>query len=231
VLTIACLGAVALVWGGPLPALHAEHSIDSGARAIQLHPGSVRDLAPGKILVASRDVVDPNFRESVVLLTDYDAKGASGLIVNRRTESPMSQVLPNLKDGPVTSHPVFFGGPVEASGLALVKSENPPAGARHVFADVFLLNNRPGLDAEVAAGAGPDTFRVYIGHSGWGPGQLESETIHGLWHIIEGDPGLVFDADPASLWQRELPRGAERMAVLADGAGRGQKEERRGKTG
>jgi putative transcriptional regulator len=209
--TIACLGAVTLMWSAPLPTLHAQ-PVGPGARTIQFHPGSVRDLARGKVLVATRDVVDPNFRETVVLLTDYDSKGASGLIINRRTEAPMSQVLPNLKNGPVTAHPVFFGGPVEAGGLALVRSEAPPEGARHVFADVFLLNSRPGLDAEVAAGAGPDTFRVYIGYSGWGPGQLERETIDGLWHVLDGDPGLVFDADPASLWQREMPRGGERMA-------------------
>jgi putative transcriptional regulator len=204
------MGAVTLLGVAPIPARHLPGAGVPGPRAVQFRPGAVRDLAPGRLLVASRDVIDPNFHEAVVLLIDYDAKGAMGLIINRRTKAPMSQVLPDLHASVSTSRPVFFGGPVEAGGLALVRSEQPPEDGRHVLADVYLLSTRPGLEAQVSGGAGPDRFRVFIGYSGWRAGQLETETIHGLWHVLDGDAGLVFDADPDSLWRREIPRADER---------------------
>lgn len=200
-------------WLGAVVLLPAALILGGAGRdlALQFQPGAVRELARGRLLVASRGVVDPNFKESVVLLTKYGGKGAVGLIVNRRTRSSMSEMLPDLKDGPVTRRPVFFGGPVEAGGLALVRGGEHPDGPP-VFDDVYLIATRTLLEKEIARGAGPETFRVYIGYSGWSAGQLEDETAHGLWHVFEGDAGAVFDPDPESLWQREIPRANERTA-------------------
>ena len=46
------------------------------------------DLAAGKLLVASRDLPDPNFAKTVILLVQYDDEGVVGLIVNRRSQGP-----------------------------------------------------------------------------------------------------------------------------------------------
>src|ERR1700739_3317820 len=54
-------------------------------------------LATGKLLVASRDLADPNFAQTVVLLVRYDADGAVGLVLNRRTDVPLSRVFEGLK--------------------------------------------------------------------------------------------------------------------------------------
>lgn len=51
------------------------------------------DLGAGKLLVASRALADPNFAETVVLLVRCDAEGVVGLILNRRTNIPLSRVL------------------------------------------------------------------------------------------------------------------------------------------
>ena len=46
-------------------------------------------LAPetGRLLVATTDLVDPNFAQSVVLLLDHDEDGTLGVILNRPTEA------------------------------------------------------------------------------------------------------------------------------------------------
>ena len=48
-------------------------------------PNVPRESAPrvGTLLVASRDLRDPNFVETVIVLTGYGAEGAVGLVLNR----------------------------------------------------------------------------------------------------------------------------------------------------
>src|ERR1700677_3003594 len=99
------------------------------------------DLAVGRLLVASRDLGDPNFAKTVILLVHYDEdKGAVGLVLNKRTDVPISRVFHDLKEASGRSDPVYIGGPVELSSvLALLKSPAKPEGADKVFGDVYLI--------------------------------------------------------------------------------------------
>src|SRR5262249_30558578 len=47
---------------------------------LPVQSNDARDLGAGKLLVASRDLGDPNFAEAVVLLVHYDTQGVVGLI-------------------------------------------------------------------------------------------------------------------------------------------------------
>jgi putative transcriptional regulator len=97
-------------------------------------------LGPGKLLVASRDLRDPNFAETVVLLVHYDDDGVIGLVLNRRTKIPISRALEEVKGAKDRSDPIFLGGPVGRSGiLALLRSRGKVEGAEHVFGDVYLV--------------------------------------------------------------------------------------------
>src|ERR1700742_1092219 len=75
-----------------------------------------QDLGIGKLLVASRSLGDPDFAGTVVLLVRYDEKGALGLILNRRTDVPLSRVL-DLEAARDRSDPVYLGGPVGPSAV------------------------------------------------------------------------------------------------------------------
>ena len=55
------------------------------------------ELSKGKFLVASKELRDPNFFETVVLLLEYDSKGAMGLVINRPTTVKLSKVLPDIE--------------------------------------------------------------------------------------------------------------------------------------
>ena len=68
--------------------------------------------APGMFLVARRDLMDPWFGQSVVLLLDHDEGGSVGLIVNRRFRATLSDAIPDLEQPEADRHPVFFGGPL-----------------------------------------------------------------------------------------------------------------------
>ena len=174
----------------------------------------VRDLAPGKFLIAARNLPDPNFGDSVVLLAQYGEEGAMGLIVNVRTEVPVSSVLGDMKGVSGRSEPVFFGGPVARTGVvALVRSRSGVAESQRILEDVHLITTREPLEAVLASGAGGDELRVYLGYAGWGAGQLEEETLRGSWHVVTADADLIFDAEPGSLWRRQINRTERSMMV------------------
>jgi putative transcriptional regulator len=198
---------VLLAAAAPMPT-----AADRGSRPGQPRPGMLRQLAPGKLLVAARNLPDPNFSDAVVLLVDLNDRGAMGIIVNRPTQAKLTEILPGLA-GSTAAGTAYFGGPVQVSGvLALLRSELARTDCRKVAADVYLVNTREVLDEVLRAGAGPDRFRVYAGYAGWEAGQLQREAALGAWHVFEGDPDVVFDPQPDSVWQRQIRRTEDLMA-------------------
>jgi putative transcriptional regulator len=169
-------------------------------------------LAPGVILVADKQLEDPNFAKTVVVIADHSDEGTLGLVLNRRSELPLNEVLEKWKEASRVKDPVFVGGPVGRGGMfALLRSKTPPEGAKRVIGDIHLVTDRDGLAPHVSEG--PARVRVYAGYTGWAADQLESEIESGGWHVLAANPRLLFDDDPDTLWLR-LSRNAE-MEVAA----------------
>ncbi|MCI0535948.1 MAG: YqgE/AlgH family protein [Verrucomicrobiales bacterium] len=176
----------------------------AGAAVVCAQPGPrVEDLAPGKLLVAQRRLPDPNFAQTVVLLIQHDRKGAMGLIVNRLTKYTLARIAEDLKEAKGRSDPIYEGGPVERGVVfALMRSRAKVEDARRVFGDVYMISSKAQLEKTLAAAPASDSFRVYIGYAGWGPGQLEAEVELGTWLIFPGDSRAVFDPEPGAVWPR-----------------------------
>jgi len=172
------------------------------------------DLAIGKLLVASRDLGDPNFAKTVILLVHYsEGQGAVGLVVNKRTDVPISRVFHDLKEASNRKDPVYIGGPVELNSvLALLKSASKPEGADKVFGDVFLISNKDLLARTLGSHAEATVFHTYIGYAGWGAGQLEHEVDLGAWHVMPADVATVFHSDPDSVWEGLIHRTETQIA-------------------
>src|SRR5215469_10150429 len=127
-----------------------------------------RDLGTGKLLVASRELADPNFAETVVLLVHYDAQGVVGLILNRRTDVPLSRVFEDLKPAKERSDRVYLGGPVETPlVLALFQSTSKIDQAEHIFGEVYLISGKALFEETISAKPDPGVFHVYVGYAGW----------------------------------------------------------------
>jgi putative transcriptional regulator len=173
----------------------------------------LRDLEAGIFLVASRDLRDPNFAETVVLLAQYGKTGAMGVIVNRPVEVPLSRLFPSLPRK-VGEETLYAGGPVGRNGaVALLRSRNKPAGeAQPVLEDVYLITDRGLLEKALAAGASRESVRVYVGYAGWSPGQLDMEVAARAWHIAPATGALAFDAESKTLWRRMVRRANSRIA-------------------
>jgi putative transcriptional regulator len=170
-----------------------------------LQSGRVEDLAPGALLVASRDLADPNFRQTVIVLLDHDKNGTMGLVVNRQTDVPLSRVFQKLPAAEKQSAPVYVGGPVSMTAVqALVRSSGTGAEGQPVAEGLHVIRTRRALEERLGSPADPARFRVYLGYSGWAPGQLAQEVGVGAWHIFPADAGVVFDPDPDTLWDRQI---------------------------
>ncbi len=173
-----------------------------------------QDLAPGKILVTVRDAPDPLFAKSVILLVRYDASGALGLMINRRSDVPISEALHELAGASAHSEPVFVGGPVELNTVfALARSAQKPAGASDIFGKVYLLTERTALEKALGGKSDPKTFRIYMGYCGWDRRQLQNEVRVGAWYIFDSSEDAAFDDQPATLWPRLIGKAESLKAA------------------
>jgi putative transcriptional regulator len=157
------------------------------------------DLAQGKIVIKQRDAPDPLFAHSVIVLAHYDRTGALGLMIHYRSNLTIQRALAGIKGAEKRTDPLFVGGPVELQGvLALLRSGSPPAGAGHVAGNLYLLSSKQSIGAALSEGRKPSEFHVFLGYTGWGPGQLEREVRLNGWYIFDYDESLVFDEHPGN---------------------------------
>src|SRR5262249_6853575 len=157
---------------------------------------NVKGLGVGKLLVASRELADPNFAQMVVLLVRCDAQGVVGLILNRRTDIPLSRVLESLKAAKDRSDLVYLGGPLEIPALfALFQSSNKIEGAERIFGGVYLISRKTLFEQTISTRPDPAFFHVYLGYAGWSDEQLRKEVELGAWFIFPADVDTIFNSD------------------------------------
>jgi putative transcriptional regulator len=186
-----------------------------------------RAVAPraGVFLVAKPSIDGGPFYHSVVLLLAHGDEGTLGVIVNRATEIPLSEVLSDLDDE--SDDPELqFGGPVAMDGLMfLFRSDEPPEppeNVKNVMGDVYFSGERETLQDLLKRKDDRDRLKVYVGHAGWAPGQLQGEIARGSWSLVPADAFTVFQKSPEAIWP-ELSRAGVTVAHGAPalpGAGR-----------
>ncbi len=157
-------------------------------------------LAKGIFLVAKPSIASGPFYKSVVLLLSHGDEGTLGLIVNRATGIPLSEALPDL-DASSATHALHFGGPVALEGLIfLFRSDEPPEGVDGVMGNVYFSGDPEVLEALIEQQRGPEELRLYLGHSGWAPGQLNNELRRGDWEVVRADALTVFRKKTETMW-------------------------------
>ena len=167
----------------------------------------VKDLRAGSLLVASRNLADPNFAQTVILLVHYDPEGVVGLILNRCTDVPLSRVLEGFKAAEGRSDPAYLGGPLQTTVLfALLQSAAKLDGAEQIFDSVYLISKKALFEQIISTRPDRSVFHVYFGYAGWSPDQLRTEVQLGAWFIFKADAKTVFDADPDSLWRQMIKK-------------------------
>jgi len=167
------------------------------------------------LLLASPALLDPNFVDSVVLLLDVNPDGALGVILNRPSALPVSEVLGEWGDVVEEPEVLFQGGPVSTDGALAVALAVPGAaspGFQPVKDRLGLLD----LDTPTELVVGSvDRLRIFAGYSGWGTGQLQAEIEEGSWYAVPGVADDVFLPDTSDLWRRVMRRQPGDLAMHA----------------
>ena len=165
------------------------------------------DVRPGMLLVATPQLLDPNFIDTVVLMLDVDEGGALGVVLNRPSGIPVSEVLEPW--GEITSEPevLFRGGPVSTEGalaVALLRDQDDvPVGFREVDGRLGLVDLDTPVELVTGTLAG---MRIFAGYAGWGADQLADEIDEGSWYVVPGEAPDAFRLDPSDLWREVLRR-------------------------
>jgi putative transcriptional regulator len=171
------------------------------------------DSLRGQLLIASATLLDPNFRRTVVLVTEHNDDGAMGLVLNRPSPVTVADGVPKLGELVGADELVYVGGPVQPEAVvALAEIDDPGATAAMAFEDVGFL--RPDLESDELDGA-VRRVRVFAGYAGWSPGQLEVELEEEAWIVEPALADDVFASDPDRLWATVLRRKGGMYAVLA----------------
>ncbi|MBV8064433.1 MAG: YqgE/AlgH family protein [Actinobacteria bacterium] len=157
----------------------------------------------GQLLVASPGLLDPNFRRTVVLVTEHTDEGAAGLVLNRPSPAAVSELVPALEELVDEGDQVWMGGPVQPNGvLVLGEFLDPDDAAVPLFGSLGF----PSLEEPHDVLVSTTRRRVFAGYAGWGAGQLEDELERDDWIVEESQPDDAFTEAPGELWADVLRR-------------------------
>ena len=167
----------------------------------------------GQLLIAGAGLLDPNFWRTVVLLVEHNDEGALGLVLNRPSETSVGEAVPELGELVDLDERLFIGGPVQPSAvIILAQFEDPTDAALIAFDDVGVLASEASAED---LSAGVRRGRAFVGHSGWGPGQLDSEIERGDWILESASRADAFAESPMDLWPTVLTRKGGSYALIA----------------
>lgn len=152
----------------------------------------------GRLLAASPALEDPNFIRAVILMVEHGPNGALGVVLNRPTDKTVGELWREVGAPTCASQqPVYLGGPV--SGPLLSLHTNRSLAEIEVLPEVYLSAKRECLDA--LAREDDEWVKIFVGHSGWGGGQLERELEEGAWLVADANKSLVFEGQE-DLWEK-----------------------------
>jgi putative transcriptional regulator len=170
------------------------------------------DSTRGQLLIAGPTLSDPNFFRTVVLIVEHSDEGALGLVLNRPSKTTVGEAVSDLESLLDVDDPLFIGGPVQPSALiVLAEFDDAELAALIAFDDVGVL---AGGTSE-GPGGGVRRGRAFVGHAGWGPGQLDSELERGDWILEPARHEDAFSEAPGQLWPAVLTRKGGSYALVA----------------
>ena len=171
-------------------------------------------LAVGRLLIAEPFLGDPNFARSVILLCEHGEEGTVGFILNRSTELNLGDLLPDINTPGIG---IYQGGPVQMDTLHMLHKMPVELGGNEISPGIYWGGSYEALQDIVVSGSfDPNILRLFVGYSGWSPGQLEKEMEEGSWIIADLQPHLLFETSPENVWKEAIRSLGRDYAYLAN---------------
>jgi putative transcriptional regulator len=164
----------------------------------------------GQLLVATPEMKDPRFIETVIYILKHGREGTFGLVINRPlAKGPVEDLLKGFgmdSSGAQGEIIIYYGGPVSPGAAFVLHSDDVLLDESAKVANGIAMTSDPKLIEAMARGKGPRQSLFIMGYAGWAPGQLEGELMAGSWFVVSGDNGLIFGQDAGRKWQQAMDR-------------------------
>lgn len=171
----------------------------------------------GSLLLSEPFMLDQNFERSVIMLCEHDdVEGTVGLILNHRSIMTLADIVDGVES---FEYPVYIGGPVEQNTLFFVhRMYDKLNSGTHIVDDVYW-----GGDFELLVDLingyeiSPEEVKLFLGYSGWSPGQLDHEIRQNSWAVHNSyGTDLAFITDGEDLWKHALISLGPKYAHVAN---------------
>ncbi len=166
-------------------------------------------LRAGALLVATPQLIGPVFGRTVIYIVAHGDEGTLGVVLNKPSETPVHNLMQAWTSLAVKAKVIFIGGPVRTDAAMCLGVCKPGVNPREVdgiapVAGPVCLVDVDADPAELAPSL--QGIRIYGGHSGWSPGQLEDEIDEGSWYVVQGRADDILTGPTADLWFSVLRR-------------------------
>jgi putative transcriptional regulator len=172
--------------------------------------------AKGKILISEPFLNDPNFKRTIILLSEHTEEGSVGFVLNKPTEYKINQLI---DDFPEFDAQVYYGGPVQLNTLQFLyrnEVDNIIDGSLEILPGLYWGGSFDILRTLIEAGkVKPSDFRFFLGYSGWGEDQIKDELELNSWIVTETSIENIFSDEPDKLWREILKKMGKKFAILA----------------
>jgi putative transcriptional regulator len=169
------------------------------------------------LLISMPQMQDPNFNQTVSLLSEFNSKGAVALILNRPLEIKLRDVLsPDFKKQfeldpdiaiAIRETPVYWGGPVDVQqGLILHNCTEYEEESVEIQPNLFITGSIQVLKNLLKMKFTGDhnvNFRFLLGYAGWGANQLEQEMADSCW-MTSDIQKFIFESKPDVMWAQAV---------------------------
>lgn len=172
--------------------------------------------AEGSLLLSEPFMLDPNFKRSVVFLTEHTEIGSIGYMLNQKSEFLLKDVLPDFENA---FFPVYVGGPVGSDTLHFLHTcyDRMNSGTE-ISRGIYWGGNFETLQVLLAEQMiKAEEIKFFAGYSGWGEGQLNEELSQNSWLVTNTyDAKTVFVQDEENLWKEVLKGLGPKYAHIAN---------------
>ena len=152
--------------------------------SVAINAAEQSDYLTGQLLVATPEMRDPRFVETVIYMVKHSSEGAFGLVINRPlAKGPVEDLLKGFgmdSSGAKGEIIVHYGGPVSPSAGFVLHSDDVLLEESAKVANGIAMTSDPKLIEAMAQGKGPRQSLFILGYAGWAPGQLEGELSGGF---------------------------------------------------
>ena len=157
------------------------------------------------ILIAMPHMVDPYFGKAVIYICEHTKDGAMGLVINRPFMEPdlkklFTEIYEDNENILKIVPTVHFGGPVMVERGIVLHSTDRTVSESVKIADTIAMTSHKDILGDISKKKGPKSFKLFLGHSGWGSGQLEKEIDRGDWLLQNTTPDFIFDVPEKYMW-------------------------------